>query len=182
MNELRFAHVNEALQHLANVSGQRVLIAQDLPGNRAGCVVYDGERYLLLVTPDGYEFPVGHLQENETAEEAAVRETNEETGFRCRLVHRLGVVRDTRSTTSFFLATPHLEIRERRVPYEGNEVRDIVWRSYEKARQYVVQEHLSVLDEAQRVVSQTGDEPERETAALYPGPYGDMSPRSALPT
>jgi 8-oxo-dGTP pyrophosphatase MutT (NUDIX family) len=38
---------------------------------------------------DDWSFPKGHLEPGESAEEAALREVDEETGLQCRLVDRL---------------------------------------------------------------------------------------------
>lgn len=49
----------------------------------AGGIVVDGERLLLLRKPALSEtvLPKGHIEEGETPEQAAVRETIEETGY-----------------------------------------------------------------------------------------------------
>jgi ADP-ribose pyrophosphatase YjhB (NUDIX family) len=63
----------------------------------AGGVVL-GPEGLLLVKVQNLEgrihwtFPKGHLEPGETAEQAAVREVLEETGWRCRITGSLGTV------------------------------------------------------------------------------------------
>ena len=51
----------------------------------------DGSRILLISTQDGrrWQLPKGHIEEGETAEEAAVREVREETGVTGRVVASL---------------------------------------------------------------------------------------------
>src|SRR5882672_11199642 len=56
----------------------------------AGGVARDGDRVLMIrvQTLEGKEiwtFPKGHLEPGETAEQAAVREVEEETGYRCEI-------------------------------------------------------------------------------------------------
>lgn len=60
----------------------------------AGGIVRDGERLLMIhvQTLDGKEvwtFPKGHIEPGESAEQAALREVEEETGYRCRIVRPL---------------------------------------------------------------------------------------------
>jgi 8-oxo-dGTP pyrophosphatase MutT (NUDIX family) len=57
----------------------------------AGGLVVDGSRILLISTQDGrrWQLPKGHIEEGETAEQAAVREVREETGVTGRVVASL---------------------------------------------------------------------------------------------
>ena len=43
----------------------------------------------------GYEFPKGHLEEGETLEECAIRETEEETERKSHIIENLGIVNYT---------------------------------------------------------------------------------------
>jgi 8-oxo-dGTP pyrophosphatase MutT (NUDIX family) len=61
----------------------------------AGGVVLDGDgRVVLVHRPkyDDWSLPKGKLAAGESFEEAAVREVEEETGLRCRLVRELPAV------------------------------------------------------------------------------------------
>ena len=58
----------------------------------AGGVVLDGEGRVVLVHRPRYDdwtLPKGKLDPGESFEEAAIREVEEETGLRCRLVREL---------------------------------------------------------------------------------------------
>jgi len=54
----------------------------------AGGLVVDGSRILLISTQSGrrWQLPKGHIEEGETAEQAAVREVREETGVTGKVV------------------------------------------------------------------------------------------------
>jgi 8-oxo-dGTP pyrophosphatase MutT (NUDIX family) len=85
----------------------------------AGGIVRDGENVLMIRVQnlEGkqlWTFPKGHLEAGETAEQAAVREVEEETGHRCEIVSSLDKVADwferdsilTKKTVSWFLMKP----------------------------------------------------------------------------
>lgn len=53
----------------------------------AGCICFDSlERVLLIRYYSHYSFPKGHIEKGETREEAALRETEEESGIRAEIV------------------------------------------------------------------------------------------------
>lgn len=59
---------------------------------KAGCVVFDESGKLLVVTPKDrktWGLPKGHAEVGERAEQVAVRETYEETGYEVRIIRQL---------------------------------------------------------------------------------------------
>ena len=84
----------------------------------AGCLVraeFDGEVRYLIVHPSGrynrgkpYSIPKGLVEPGELPEQAALRETREETGLECRIVAPLGAIDYTKSrkTVVGYLAEP----------------------------------------------------------------------------
>ncbi len=53
----------------------------------AGCICFDALGRVLLIRYYGhYSFPKGHIEEGETREEAALRETEEESGIRTAII------------------------------------------------------------------------------------------------
>ncbi len=92
----------------------------------SGAVVFHrsprGILYLLLHYSKGHwGFPKGHIEENETAEQAALREIREETGLSVRLLEGFSErieysfsegKKKVRKEVSFFLAESHsMEVR-----------------------------------------------------------------------
>lgn len=69
--------------------------------NKAGCVLINREnKQIGLVYRkkcDDYSFPKGHLEKDETLYECAIRETEEETGRKCKLVSEkeIGIIEYT---------------------------------------------------------------------------------------
>lgn len=69
--------------------------------NKAGCVLIDKENKKIGLVyrkkNNDYSFPKGHLEENETLFECAIRETEEETGRRCKLLFEkeIGIIEYT---------------------------------------------------------------------------------------
>ncbi len=82
----------------------------------AGCLVvaeFEGEARFLVVHPSGWynrkkpwSIPKGLVESGESREDAALRETLEETGLRCRILEPLGEVAysKSRKTVAAFLA------------------------------------------------------------------------------
>ena len=60
----------------------------------AGGLVVEGDRILLISTQSGrrWQLPKGHIEEGESAEQAALREVREETGVTGRVVAPLSEV------------------------------------------------------------------------------------------
>jgi 8-oxo-dGTP pyrophosphatase MutT (NUDIX family) len=65
------------------------------PHVTVACVVTDGDRYLMVEEEVGgliaYNQPAGHLDDFESLQQAAVRETREETGWTVALTHLIGI-------------------------------------------------------------------------------------------
>lgn len=81
----------------------------------AGLLLWDGSR-LLLRKPTGHfggyvwTFPKGRIDPGESAEEAALRETREETGYRARIIAQLpGRFVGSTTVTRFFVGIPEGE-------------------------------------------------------------------------
>lgn len=89
----------------------------------------DGPEYLLVEARRSrgtWVLPKGHIEDDETAEEAAVREVQEEGGSEAGVLQRLGGVEFGSACIAFFL------MRHRRsVPQD--EKRRVKWCSYEDA-------------------------------------------------
>ena len=49
--------------------------------NSCGGVVFADDKILFILKNDKWDLPKGHLEQNETKEEAAIREIGEETGL-----------------------------------------------------------------------------------------------------
>ena len=64
---------------------------------KGGCIIISKEnpqKVLLTKTSyfgDFFGFPKGHLENNETLEECAIRETREETGIKVKIIKKLGI-------------------------------------------------------------------------------------------
>ena len=88
---------------------------------KAGCVVVDKDGQILAVTNpkrSNWLFPKGHTEAGETAEDAATRETLEETGWKVNIVKPLPDLAYAQGETgemirvAMFLAEPVKKIQE----------------------------------------------------------------------
>ncbi len=52
----------------------------------AGCICFKGESVLVIKYFNHWSFPKGHVEEGETIEDAAIRETEEESSVRARII------------------------------------------------------------------------------------------------
>lgn len=109
----------------------------------AGGVVLDGRKVLLISVKNlrnkkVWTFPKGHIEERETPRQAAVREVEEETGYRCSAIKSL--LRATyffsigtkkvKKTVKWFLMKPNMKMGK----MDYSEITGILWVSFKKAR------------------------------------------------
>jgi 8-oxo-dGTP diphosphatase len=105
-----------------------------------GLVVRDG-RVLLVHRPkyDDWAFPKGKLEDDESWEDAAVREVEEETGLRCQLGSYIGSthyhVRDGTKEVRYFLMSAAGEASPR------NEIDEVRWVPLEAAQSFLTYDH-----------------------------------------
>jgi bis(5'-nucleosidyl)-tetraphosphatase len=103
------------------------------PTHAGGVVVRDspsGPQYLVVQArraPDVWVLPKGHIENDETAEDAAVREVAEEAGCSATVIESIGAIRFNEVRVAFFL-----------MKYQGDvprtESRKVFWGPYEQAR------------------------------------------------
>ena len=109
----------------------------------AGGIVQDGENLLMVLVQNMegeriWTFPKGHIEKGERAPEAALREVEEETGYRCEIVKPLERVqyyfqreeKITKKTVAWFLMKP---LKKTGVP-DPEEILETEWVSTEEAQ------------------------------------------------
>lgn len=99
----------------------------------AACLIQEHNKYLLVQEKQKkayglWNFPAGHVDKDETLEEAAIREASEETGYRVRLVREVGLYHEAaeRPVKHVFMA----EIIEGELTIPEDEILDARWFSY----------------------------------------------------
>lgn len=104
----------------------------------AGCVLHQNGKYLLVQEkiPKVYgkwNLPAGHVDENETIEDAAIREVLEETGYTVQLDTKLSVYHTeaTRPVLHAFAAT----ITGGELTPDRNEILDAKWLTFDEIKQ-----------------------------------------------
>lgn len=132
--------MNNRQDKISNEAGETV---------KAGCVVVNGNKVLLVSNQDKtvYSFPKGHAEDGETAEQVALRETLEETGYKVEIVRQLSDVTYNHGETgesirvTMFLAKPIGKVNE-----NSEELWE--WVGISKAKELIYPNLVSVLDEA----------------------------------
>jgi diadenosine hexaphosphate hydrolase (ATP-forming) len=110
-----------------------------------GVVTRRGQVLLVKVTnlrgEKVWTFPKGHLEEGESPRETALREVEEETGYRCRILRRLLLVRYAfrregrliRKKVQWYWMEPGFKVGDP----DAAEVDKAQWVSFEKAEKMV---------------------------------------------
>lgn len=115
---------------------------------KAGCILINLEtkKIALVNRKNKYSFPKGHLEEGETIEECAIRETKEETGHYCELIDNksIAVINYTNPSgenveNHFYLAIDKGICKER---IEDKDKEITVWRNFEEVEKTLSYQNL----------------------------------------
>lgn len=103
---------------------------------KAGCVIVNEKNEVLLITDRErrkWAFPKGHAEIGETLEETAVREVQEETGYRVEVVKKLADVFYTNEQTGERVRLALFQARPLSVVSPGEEGVYPIWVSLDEA-------------------------------------------------
>lgn len=117
---------------------------------KAGCILLNIERkeigLIYRRKQQDYSFPKGHIENGETREECAVRETEEETGRKCEIIPciKLPVIQYINPTeqeveTHFYLAID--KGRSEKI-FDAELVHDLAWVSIEEVEKTLSYQNL----------------------------------------
>jgi 8-oxo-dGTP diphosphatase len=104
----------------------------------AGGVVINSQGRILLREPKGHyggywwTFPKGRLDKGETAAQAALREVEEEAGWKCKIVGRIGEYKGDVTSTVFYLMSPVSD-----TGVTDDETETVAWVAPEKAVAFI---------------------------------------------
>ena len=114
-----------------------------------GTITIKDNKVLMVLQNLGHtSFPKGHVEEGESEQETAIRETLEETGIRVRILDnspRYTIsypVRETVKEVVFFLA--EVEDDSKSKPQE-TEINKIMWVDIEKVRETLTHENIKIM-------------------------------------
>jgi ADP-ribose pyrophosphatase YjhB (NUDIX family) len=116
---------------------------------KAGCVVVNDKQEVLLVKDHKkiWTFPKGHVEENETIEQAALRETKEETGYTVQIINRLSDLIYTHSQDGEKIRVAMFLARPLGNPEQGEEGTESAWYDIVTARKILAFNLAFLLDE-----------------------------------
>jgi 8-oxo-dGTP diphosphatase len=105
-----------------------------------GGVIFNEEGQILLRRPTGdfggtvWTFAKGTQEDGDSAQETALKEVEQETGYKCRILGTIpGSFAGTHSHTEYFLMSPNGEPGA----YDPKETQAIVWVTPEQAPTYI---------------------------------------------
>lgn len=110
--------------------------------------IKDNKVLMVLQTLGHTSFPKGHIEQGETEEETALRETYEETGVKVKIIDnspRYTIsypVRDTVKEVVFFLAT--VEDDKDTKPQES-EINKIMWVDIDMVRETLTHDNIKIM-------------------------------------
>ena len=115
-----------------------------------GCMIFNHDRVLLVKQTTGdWGFPKGHIEENETEEETAIREVKEETGLDVVLVNDKRYVTEYITDKAnlkqvvYFIARPE----RGKLEAQDSEITLIGWFDVEEAKRVITYQNTKELFE-----------------------------------
>ena len=108
---------------------------------KAGCIVVNLEtKQIALIYRDyynDYTFPKGHLEENETLEECAIRETAEETKRDCKIVESIAPYIDKYVTPrgENCVCYMYVAVDTGKSDNDSTDTHDLVWVDFESVEE-----------------------------------------------
>ena len=113
-----------------------------------GCIIIDNNKVLLIQQNQGFwGFPKGHVEDNETEEETALREVKEETNIDVKILsnkrYKMEYVTDKGNPKEviFFVATPI----SKDIKKQDEEIKDIKWLGFEEALKIITYDNTREL-------------------------------------
>lgn len=85
-------------------TGSEVVYLTDISRHAARGVLIDDQMRvaMMYMKANGYyKLPGGGIEENESPEEAFIREVKEETGYHCNIIKHLGVIEEHKNANNF---------------------------------------------------------------------------------
>lgn len=119
---------------------------------KAGCVVMNENKELLLVSLRGeniWNFPKGHIDQDEEIEKAAVREVVEETGYEVEITNPLPDITYTNSKNGELIRIKIFQAKALQKNTEPENQTESCWFSIDQAREVLWSNLKWVVDELQ---------------------------------
>lgn len=97
-----------------------------------GCIIEKNNRILMVkeakkICYGQWNFPAGHLEENETIKDAAIREAFEETGCKIKLKGVLPVKHHFENNENIIMIRFVASVEEENIKFDKQEILDVKW-------------------------------------------------------